>query len=70
MTLSSYDSFSVKYLTALYFFIKTNIEKGLLSRAMCQELVLIREAAKRQGVLIMYKSGAWTSQPRHFRGEI
>ncbi|GGL61213.1 hypothetical protein [Sporolactobacillus putidus] len=70
MTASSYDSFSVKYLTALYFFIKTNIEKGLLSYAMCQELALIKEAAKKQGVIIIGGNSNWTSPTNHFRGEI
>lgn len=70
MSSSSYDNFSVRYLTALYFFIKTNIDKGILSHAMYQELALIKEASRKQGVIIINRNGTWTSPSNHYRDEI
>jgi hypothetical protein len=50
---TSYENYSIGYLSSLYFFIRLNIEKGKLSPAMYSEMALIRESMKKRNVLIM-----------------
>ncbi|SFG15175.1 hypothetical protein [Sporolactobacillus nakayamae] len=51
--MSSYDQYSVTYLSELYYAIERNIENGFLSSAMRQELRLIAHAVGKQGVTIL-----------------
>ncbi|MCL1632079.1 hypothetical protein M3N64_08960 [Sporolactobacillus sp. CPB3-1] len=51
--MNAYDQYSATYLSELYFVIKRNIENGFLSRAMYQELQLIRQAMTKKGIVIL-----------------
>ncbi|RYM02933.1 hypothetical protein EWH99_10060 [Sporolactobacillus sp. THM7-7] len=67
ITITSYDNFSTRYLSSLYFFIKVNIENGELSKAMHQELKLIREAARKKGVIILQNKDTLANHNRYLR---
>ncbi len=51
--MTAYDKYSTRYLISLYFYLKKNIKKGLLSNAMNQELHIIRQTIQNRGVSII-----------------
>ncbi len=50
--ISIYDKLPINVLTSFYYEIKSNIERGLLSDIMINELDLIHTAAKRRGIIL------------------
>ena len=57
---SLYDEMETEMVAGFFYFIKKNMDKGILSNAMQSELKLIERAAKRRGVSIreLYEQGS------------
>ena len=45
-----YDKLPLKLLAGFYYYINTNIEKGILSEAMYHEIDLIKQVAIKRGI--------------------
>lgn len=52
---SLYDKIPLELLTGLFYEIKNNIQKGILSKAMYYEIRLIEKAAVKRGVSLIYQ---------------
>jgi len=61
--MSLYDKLPVGVLVAFYYEILKNIEKGILTKRMYEELELISNAAERKNVTIIHKKSLSYPQP-------
>ena len=57
---SLYDKMETEMVAGFYYFIKDNIDKGILSNAMQSEIKLIERTAKRRGISLeeLYEQGS------------
>lgn len=51
---SLYDKLPIEMLAGFYYHISKNIENGILSNAMHHEINLIKQVAKKKGILLTY----------------
>jgi hypothetical protein len=55
-----YDKFLLEILASFYYYLNTNIEKGILSDLMYHEIELVKQVAFRRGISLewLYNKGS------------